>query len=214
MAKDVVLVDYGVGNLLSVARALEACEANIILTDNPDKIATAERIVLPGVGAIGDCLAELRRRRLIEPVLEFAQSGRPMLGICVGMQVLLEVGEEFGEHQAFGLIPGRVQAIPNTTAEGRPHKIPHIGWAGLNPPPGRDWKGTILEDIEPGETCYFVHSFTANPTNPDNILAVSDYNRRRLTAAIQTGRAFGTQFHPEKSGKTGLKIISRFLQMA
>ncbi len=214
MAKDVILVDYGVGNLLSVARALEACEADIILTDNPDKIAAAERVVLPGVGAIGDCLAELRRRRLIEPVLEFARSGRPMLGICVGMQVLLEVGEEFGEHQAFGLIPGRVQAIPNTSAEGRPHKIPHIGWAALNPPPAHDWKGTILEDVEPGETCYFVHSFAANPTNPDNILAVSDYNGRRLTAAVQTARVFGTQFHPEKSGKTGLKIISRFLKMA
>jgi len=210
---DVILVDYGVGNLLSVARALEACGANVVLTDDKAKIAGAERIVLPGVGAIGDCLAELRRRELIEPVLAFARSGRPMLGICVGMQVLLEVGEEFGEHHAFGLIRGRVKAIPNTTANGREHKIPHIGWTALQRPSGREWTNTILENVEPGSTCYFVHSFTAVPEDPRNLLAVSDYNGRQVTAAVQEGRVFGVQFHPEKSGKVGLRIISRFLEL-
>jgi len=215
MTNDVILVDYGVGNLLSVARALEACGANVVLTDNRSKIAAADRIVLPGVGAIGDCLNELRRRDLIEPVLEFAHSGRPMLGICVGMQVLLEVGEEFGEHTAFGLIKGRVKAIPATTSQGERHKIPHIGWTSIAPPQSREsWKGTVLEKIEPGSTCYFVHSYTAVCDDPDNLLAVSDYNGRQVTAAVQTGRVFGVQFHPEKSGKTGLQIISTFLEMS
>jgi imidazole glycerol-phosphate synthase subunit HisH len=213
MSKDVVLVDYGVGNLLSVARAFEACGANVILTSDASKIAKAERIVLPGVGAIGDCLKELRRRELVEPILAFARSDRPMLGICVGMQVLLEIGEEFGEHPAFGLIRGRVKAIPNTTAKGERHKIPHIGWTAINPPPGRDWSKTVLEGIAPGSTCYFVHSFTAVTGDPTNLLAVSDYNGRQVTAAIQAGRVFGVQFHPEKSGKTGLQIVSRFLEL-
>ncbi len=97
--------------------------------------------MLPGVGAIGDCLGELRRRELVEPILAFARSGRPMLGICVGMQVLLEVGEEFGEHTAFGLIRGRVKAIPDTTVDGQRHKIPHIGWTAINPPKGPRLEG-------------------------------------------------------------------------
>lgn len=214
MAKDVILVDYGVGNLLSVARAIEACGANVILTDDASKIARAERVVLPGVGAIGDCLAELRRRNLIEPVLAFARGGRPMLGICVGMQVLLDVGEEFGEHQAFGLVPGRVQPIPNTAADGSRHKIPHIGWNSINPPPGRDWGNTILKHIQPGSSCYFVHSFTAVPEDPENLLAVADYNGRQITAAVQVGRVFGVQFHPEKSGKVGLQIMTTFLELS
>lgn len=213
MSKDVVLVDYGVGNLLSVARALEACDANVILTADTGKIAKAERVVLPGVGAIGDCMNELRRRGLVDAVLAFARSGRPMLGICVGMQVLLEVGEEFGEHKAFGLIRGRVKAIPATTASGERHKIPHIGWTAIKPPAGREWSDTVLQDVTPGNTCYFVHSFTAMPEDPANLLAVSDYNGRQVTAAVQVGRVFGVQFHPEKSGKTGLKIVARFLEL-
>lgn len=213
MTKTVILVDYGVGNLLSVSRALEECGAEVVLTDNPQKIQGADRIVLPGVGAIGDCIAELERRHLVEPLLKFARSERPMLGICVGMQVLLEIGEEFGEHRAFGLIRGRVKAIPNTTSDGRPHKIPHIGWAALNPPDGRSWDDTILAGIAPGSACYFVHSFTAMPEDSEDLLAVSDYNGRQVTAAVQTGRVFGTQFHPEKSGRTGLNIISNFLAL-
>lgn len=214
MTNEVILVDYGVGNLLSVARALEECDARVVVTDDAAKIKQAERVVLPGVGAFGDCIAELRRRDLVEPILEFANTGRPMLGICVGMQVLMEMGEEFGEHEAFGLIPGRVQPIENTKADGTPHKIPHIGWTALDLPEGREsWKGTILEGIEPGQTCYFVHSYTANPTNTENMLVVSDYNGRRIMAGVQASNVFGTQFHPEKSGKVGLKIVSRFLAM-
>src|ERR1700730_16340800 len=157
MSRSVVLVDYGVGNLLSVSRALAACGGQVLLTDSPAQVAAAERIVLPGVGAFGDCWRELGRRGLIDPLLVYAKSGRPMLGICVGMQIMLECGEEFGEHPAFSLIPGRVTAIPKTAADGRPHKIPHIGWSALIKPAGQDWCGTILEDVAPGETCYFVH---------------------------------------------------------
>jgi len=214
MTKEVVLIDYGSGNLLSVARALEECGGSVVLTDDVAKIRQAERIVLPGVGAFGDCMGKLVHRNLTDPIREFANSGRPMLGICVGMQVLLDLGEEFEDCNAFRIISGRVQAIPPTTIDDKPHKIPHIGWTALELPAGREnWKGTILEDIALGQTCYFVHSFNANPDNSENILAVSDYNGRRIVAAVQAGNVYGTQFHPEKSGKVGLTVMSRFLKM-
>jgi glutamine amidotransferase len=131
MTTRVVVVDYGVGNLLSVCRALEACGAVVELTESNERIAAADRIVVPGVGAFGDCMHELERRALIRPILDFIGSGRPLLGICVGLQMLMEVGEEFGEHAGLGVVPGRVRAIPATGADGKRHKIPHIGWNAL-----------------------------------------------------------------------------------
>jgi glutamine amidotransferase len=213
MSRKVLLVDYGVGNLLSVSRALEACGGEVTLSDSPKAVAEAERIVLPGVGAFGDCWDELKRRKLIDPLLAYSKSGRPILGICVGMQIMLEYGEEFGEHKSFGLVRGRVKAIPRTTADGKPHKIPHIGWNNLRKPVGQDWRDTVLEDIEPGEACYFVHSFTAVCEDPENCLATADYHGRTVTAAVRVGSVFGVQFHPEKSGRVGLRIVTRFLNM-
>jgi glutamine amidotransferase len=206
-------VDYGVGNLLSVCRALEACGANVELTGSAKRLLDADRVVVPGVGAFGDCMNELSRRQLIDPILDFVASGRPVLGICVGMQMLMQVGEEFGEHKGLGLIPGRVRAIPATAADGRAHKIPNIGWCGLIKPPDADWKGTILEDVKPGSTCYFVHSFTAEPEDDSFRLADASYNGRRVSAALRVGNVFGTQFHPEKSGTTGLSILRNFLAL-
>lgn len=211
----VLVADYGVGNLLSVCRAFEACGASVDLTGDADRIARAERLVVPGVGAFGDCMGELRRRGLVEPLRGFVASGRPMLGICVGMQMLMEVGEEFGEHEGLGVVPGRVRAIPGTRADGQPHKIPHIGWSELLMPPSTNsWDGTILEGVEPGSTCYFVHSFTAEPLDERNRLADCDYHGRRISAALRAGNVFGTQFHPEKSGETGLRILRNFLALS
>ena len=128
MSISVTVIDYGVGNLLSVSRALEHCGAQVDLADNPAQIARAHRLVLPGVGAFKDGMDGLRERALVEPIRQYASGGRPLLGICLGMQLLLDVSEEFGAHEGLGLIPGRVAAIPATTADGVPHKIPHIGW--------------------------------------------------------------------------------------
>jgi glutamine amidotransferase len=208
------VVDYGVGNLLSVCRAFEACGATVVLNGNSGSIAAADRLIVPGVGAFGDCMNELQRRQLVRPILDYVASGRPVLGICVGMQMMMAVGEEFGEHAGLGLIPGRVCAIPATTAGGQPHKIPHIGWTALlKPTPATDWTGTILDGIAPGSTCYFVHSFTAVPEDDKCRLADCDYNGRRISAALRIGNVFGTQFHPEKSGEVGLRILRNFLAL-
>jgi glutamine amidotransferase len=210
----VLVVDYGVGNLLSVCRALEACGAEVSLDGNPKSIPTAERLVIPGVGAFGDCMNELRRRELIQPILDYVSTGAPVLGICVGMQMMMQIGEEFGEHTGLGLVPGRVRAIPGTKHDGSSHKIPHIGWNSLvKPNNGPDWNGSILEGVAPGTTCYFVHSFTAEPEDERNRLADCDYNGRRISAALRVGNVFGTQFHPEKSGETGLQILRNFLAL-
>lgn len=210
----VTVVDYGVGNLLSVRRAFEHCGAEVRLTDDASAIRNADRLVLPGVGAFGDCMAELRARHLVEPVKEHAGTGRPFLGICVGMQILMDEGEEFGRHEGLGLIPGRVEAISKTATDGAPHKIPHIGWTPLELPDGAEpafWRGSVLKPVEPGTAAYFVHSFTAAPRDPRHRLADCRYNGRLVSAALRSGNVTGTQFHPEKSGAVGLRILHHFL---
>jgi len=210
----VLVVDYGVGNLLSVCRAFEACGATVELNGSPERIAKAERLVVPGVGAFGDCMNELQRRGLVQPILDSVTTGNPVLGICVGMQMMMQVGEEFGEHAGLGIAAGRVRAIPGSTSDGTPHKIPHIGWnALLKPSPETVWDETILDGVVPGSTCYFVHSFTAEPTDDQVRLADCDYDGRRISAAVRVGNVYGTQFHPEKSGEVGLRILRNFLAL-
>lgn len=211
MSGAIHVVDYGVGNLLSISRALSAVGAEPDISSSVEKLRQAERVLLPGVGAFGDCMAELRTRGLVEPLGEVMRSGRPVLGICVGMQVLMEASEEFGENAGLGLIPGKVVPVPSTGADGVPHKIPHIGWNGVRPAGTADWRGTVFDGLEPGEPCYFVHSFHAAPADPANRLAECIYNGRSICAAVRTGNVFGTQFHPEKSGAAGLKILANFL---
>jgi glutamine amidotransferase len=214
MTVRVLVVDYGVGNLLSVCRAFEACSAAVELSGSAARIAAAERVVLPGVGAFGDCIHELERRELVRPILDFIANGRPLLGICVGMQMLLEIGEEFGEHAGLAVVPGRVRAIPATGTDGRPHKIPHIGWNELEKPSAAtQWDGTILDGIPERSSCYFVHSFTAEPTDVRYRLADCSYDGRCVSAALRAGNVYGTQFHPEKSGDTGLRILHNFLHV-
>lgn len=208
----ITLVDYGIGNILSVQRAFEYCGAQVMTTDDPQTIKNADFLVLPGVGAFADGMRGLSERGLTEAILEFVSKERPFLGICLGMQMMLGESEEFGLHEGLGLIPGRVVRIPAQDVHGIRQKIPHIGWNSLVLPGEKEnWDGTILEGIEMGETVYFVHSFTAVPVNPTNRLADAYYNGQLISAAIQSGYLYGCQFHPEKSGVTGLKIINNFL---
>jgi glutamine amidotransferase len=214
MTSSTVLVDYGVGNLLSAKRALEACKAQVEVTGDPARVAKADRVVLPGVGAFGDCVKELESRGLTTAVMEFARRQRPLLGICVGMQVLMACGEEFGRHEGLGLIAGGVMKIPDTDVTGQPLKLPHIGWSELKLPPGRgDWNATIFAGLDPDPCVYFVHSFAARPTNPSDILAQVEYGGHQVVAAVSRDAISGTQFHPEKSGPVGLAILSNFLAL-
>lgn len=208
----VAVIDYGMGNLLSVRRGLEHCGANVMVTADPEIILSSPRVVLPGVGAFADGMAGLRREGLDAVVREVAARGTPLLGICLGMQMLLDESEEFGSTTGLGLISGKVIAIPATTSAGKPHKIPHIGWSALALPAGRaNWEGTILQKIKQGEAAYFVHSFMADPVNQNHRVADCLYGGRSVAAAIQRENVSGCQFHPEKSGEVGLTILRQFL---
>lgn len=207
----VTIIDYGVGNLLSVARAFVQVGAEAVVSADPAAILRADRLVLPGVGAFSQGMQELRQRGFVEPIRAFARSGRPLLGICLGMQMLLDSSEEFGIHPGLGLVAGKVVAIPRTKRDGTPHKIPHIGWNALYPSPGADWSASALADVRPGAYAYFVHSFAAEPARPESRLADVDYNGRAVCAVVGSGAIFGCQFHPEKSANVGLSILRRFL---
>ena len=213
-APEVAVIDYGMGNLLSVRRGLEHCGATVTVTADPDAILSAPWVVLPGVGAFADGMAELRRQGLDAVVREVAARGIPLLAICLGMQMLLDESEEFGTTAGLGLIPGRVVPVPSMTADGHPPKIPHIGWNALVLPQGREnWEGTLLQEIKPGEAVYFVHSFMASPTDPGDRIADCAYGGVLVSAAIGRENIFGCQFHPEKSGEVGLKVLRRFLTL-
>jgi glutamine amidotransferase len=216
----VTIVDY-LGNLGSVSRALEWLGAEPEVTDSPEKIAEASHLILPGDGAFGYGMQQLRDKELVEPLLEFIASGRPFLGICVGMQLLLSESEEFGHHQGLGVIPGRVVPFPADSGAGVSFKVPHIGWSFLHSPNGPSngpasvppaWKGTILADLHTGESVYFVHSFLAVPTDPAHRIADSEYGGETVCAVVGSGNVTGCQFHPEKSGPVGLRILKRFVE--
>jgi glutamine amidotransferase len=213
MSVPVTVVDYGVGNLLSVSRALEQCGAQVTLAHDPAQIIEAQHLILPGVGAFKDGMDGLRAGGLVAALRHFATTGRPLLGICLGMQMLLDFSEEFGMHEGLGLISGSVVAIPATSAIGVPHKIPHIGWNELQAPDATKWSGTILHDITQGSSVYFIHSFTAFPDDNDCRLADASYDGRLISAVIRSGNIYGCQFHPEKSGEVGLNILRRFLAL-
>jgi glutamine amidotransferase len=213
MASDAVaVIDYGVGNLLSVRRALEHCGASVTVTGDPGAILSAARVVLPGVGAFANGMAELRSRKLDTVAREVAARGTPLLGICLGMQMLLEQSEEFGSTTGLGLIPGRVIPISSDSQGGPERKIPHIGWNTLMlAPRRRDWSGTALQRLRIDDAVYFLHSYTADPSDGADRVSDCLYGGLPVSAAIARGSVSGCQFHPEKSGEVGLNVLRAFL---
>jgi imidazole glycerol-phosphate synthase subunit HisH len=214
---EIVVVDYDIGNVFSVCHAIRHAGGVPILTGDHDKIANAERLILPGVGAFGKAVDELHRRQLVDPILTFVATGRPFLGLCVGMQMLMDRSTEFGDHAGFGLVRGTVDKIATGTHEGRALKVPHIGWTELLTPAGASddrWADGLLADLTPGRSAfYFVHSFAAYPSNPSDVLAEVAYGDTRIVAAIEHGNILGVQFHPERSGIAGQKVLRRYLAM-
>lgn len=211
----VVIVDYNIGNVFSVSHALKSVGVDPRLSSSPQEIASADRLILPGVGAFASARMELDNRGLTDAIHRFIGTGRPFLGICVGMQLLMESSSEFGESRGLGLIKGRVDRIPATTADGKPHPVPHIAWAALEAPAGRSadaWSGTPLAPLTPARSaCYFVHSFMAYPEHDEDVLAQAVYNGRPVTAAVRRDNIFGVQFHPERSGPAGQKVLRAFV---
>lgn len=210
----VTILDYGMCNLLNVARAFQHCGADVSVVEDPAAARAAERLVVPGVGAFKDSINEVRARGFDDAIREFAQSGRPMLGICVGMQMLFEASEEFGEYPGLGILPGRVAAVPSITTSGEAQRVPHIGWNHLVPSEvGRGWNDTLLASFaEMRPAVYFVHSFAARPADPRDVLADCIYGGHRVCAAVARDNITAFQFHPERSGRDGLRVIETFLR--
>lgn len=211
----VTVIDYGIGNLLNMVRALQRCGARVSVVEQATGVSQLpERLVLPGVGAFAGGMAEMRQRGFDDMVRRFAHSGRPFLGVCVGAQMLFDVGEEFGAHEGLGLIAGRVQPVSAVTPAGARHRIPHIGWSVLERPAARaTWSRTPLSTFPHGESAYFVHSFAPVPTEESHRLADTYYDGVRICAAVGRDNVWGCQFHPERSGESGLAVLKAFLEL-
>lgn len=209
MGRQISVVDYGVGNLGSVLRALEQVGAEARLVQSPQDLADAERVLLPGVGSFTDCKQRLDAGGWTPALQRHAAAGRPLLGICVGMQLLASHGSEGADDATgtpgLGLVPGRVQALDSLGATGR---VPHVGWNVVRP----QRSGMLLDQVPSGTDFYFVHSYAFVPDTPDDAVATTDCGVP-VTAVVQRGAVLGTQFHPEKSGRAGFQVLRNFLQM-
>lgn len=201
----IAIVDYGVGNLFSLKSSFAAVGAEAVVTADAQVIRRADKILLPGVGAFADAAEKLRKSGLDTVILEQVAQGKPLLGICLGMQLLFEKSYEYGEHTGLGLIPGAVRPIADVIP--RDYKIPHIGWNGLQ----MKKKNPLFSHISEGDCVYFVHSYYADCI-PEAVIATAEYGGE-LTAAVAWNNVFGCQFHPEKSGKVGLSILKAFSEM-
>lgn len=214
----VVIVDYGVGNVFSVQQA--CCTAGLasVVSSTREDLLAADAVILPGVGAFGDAMEALRRLDLIVALKEFADSSRPVMGICLGMQLLMTEGSEFGRRPGLGLIAGTVERLPGGSRGDRRLKVPHIGWTRIFRPRAASvrseeqgavhdpWRGSPLADLREGEFMYFVHAYYVVPEDQNAILALSRYGDVEFCSSVGRGHVFGCQFHPERSGPAGLAV--------
>lgn len=204
----IAIIDYGVGNLFSLKSSLAQLGQDTVVTADPDTIRKADRLILPGVGAFGDAMDKLVATGLV-PVIRAEAEKKPLLGICLGMQLLFEKSYEYGEHTGLGLIPGEVCPLADDL-KNPSLKVPHIGWNRLDIVPGRE-NDPLFKYTKPGEYVYYVHSFYAKNCAA-NTLAASEYSIP-VTGAVKNGLVYGTQFHPEKSGDTGLRMLRAFAEL-
>jgi len=201
----VAVVDYGSGNLRSVAKALERSGLRVEVTGDAGALARADAVVLPGVGAFADAMASLRAKGLDEAVVRSVEAGRPYLGLCLGLQVLFEESEEHGTNRGLGLLPGRVERFPEQDAEGRPLRVPHIGWNEVRFAGGHP----LLAKLPERDFFYFVHAYRPVPARPEDVVGVTDYGAPFAAAAAREN-VFAVQFHPEKSQGSGKRLLDAF----
>ena len=202
----IAVIDYGVGNLFSLTASLKYLGAETVVTNKKEDIVAADRIILPGVGAFEDAIAKLRATGLVETIIEETHKGKPLLGICLGMQLLFEKSYEYGEHEGLGLIRGEIASIAEDLND-KTLKVPHIGWNSLS----FDADEPLFKYINQGDYVYYVHSFYGRDCL-ENTIATSNYDIT-VTGAVRNGSVYGTQFHPEKSGNVGLNILKAFIEL-
>ncbi|SEG79194.1 imidazole glycerol phosphate synthase subunit HisH [Paenibacillus sp. UNC499MF] len=195
----IAIIDYGMGNLHSVSKAVERLGCESVVSSDPDILAKAEGLILPGVGAFGDAMEQLRSLGLDRLLREQTAQGKPLLGICLGMQLLFTSSEEYGEHEGLNLLPGQVVRFRGD------YKVPHMGWNRLE----FKQSSALLEGLEEGHV-YFVHSYHVKPERQEDLLAVTDYHQA-VTAVVGRDTVFGMQFHPEKSGELGMRLLQNFV---
>jgi len=205
----ICIIDYDVGNIHSVMKAVRLYTDRVILSDKTTDIENAAGIILPGQGAFNAGMDGLKKRNLIGLLQNKALLGTPILGICLGAQLLLEKGYEFGEHSGLGLLPGKVQKFPSL----QDVKTPHMGWNSIDAPSDKRWENTPLHSLAQGAEMYFIHSYILQPDLSEHIVANTSYGGLQFPSVIGKGNITGCQFHPEKSGTEGLKIIENFVQL-
>ena len=211
MTKNIIIIDYGVGNLYSVQRAVEkVSNLNICISNKKEDLENADKIILPGVGAFEDGINGLHVSGLVDTLKAASHSGKPILGICLGMQLLATLSQEFGEHKGLNLIPGIVMTIPNIAIDDQRMKIPFVGWASLQVE-NQQSTNSFAKSLN-SQSMYFVHSYQVIPDDPNDLLATYSYGGHKITAAIKRKNITGVQFHPEKSGEVGLKLLELFLK--
>ena len=201
----IAIIDYGVGNLFSLTSSFKYVGADVVVTSSVDEIKKADKIILPGVGAFGDAIKKLKDTMLDKIVIEEAKNGKPLMGICLGMQLLFEKSYEYGEHDGLGLLKGSV--VPMENYIDKDLKIPHIGWNALS----IKKESSLFKYLKNGDCVYFVHSYFAKDCD-ESLLATTEYGKE-LTAAVAYKNIYGCQFHPEKSGEVGLKILKAFCEL-
>jgi glutamine amidotransferase len=210
MPKSCIVVDYGLGHVFSVTQALKRIDVKVELTRDHDRIRNAERLILPGVGAFGRASDRLVSLELDKAIIEFVDTGRPFLGICVGMQLLMEHSQEFGVHSGLGLFKGSVEKICASTEEGKEGRIPVIGWNTVQQTDHDRWLRSPFSETHAHSAYYFVHSFACKPNNDEEICATAKVGNSKVVAAIRRDNILGVQFHPERSSDSGLAFLASF----
>ena len=211
------IIDYGMGNLHSVIKAFEVQGIETELVSTGSGIDNATKLVLPGVGAFRDAIETLKQKELVSAIHNYVATGKPLLGVCLGMQLLMSESQEFGHHRGLGLLDGEVVRLSEGSDSGQHLKVPHIGWSPINYPPhatdgslqDRSWKGSFLEDLADGTPMYFVHSYYVRPASTDVVLSTTRYASVEFCSSLSKGSIFGCQFHPERSGPMGLAVYRR-----
>jgi imidazole glycerol-phosphate synthase subunit HisH len=211
LSPKVAIVDYALGNLFSIAHACEHVGLQSIITSSKEDILRANAVLLPGMGAYGDAMQTLHKLDLVSVLRDYAASGRPLIGICLGIQLLLSESYEFGKHKGLGIIEGAVIPLDHPSEGERKLKTPQVGWNQIHA--SRSWKDTPLENISENEYMYFVHSFVPQPLDVNMVLATTNYGGIEFCSSLQHNNIFACLFHPERSGKQGLKVYKKLKEL-